>query len=284
MYEQHWSLQSKPFDNRTDPDFYFASESHETALLKLHYAIETRRSVAVVCGDAGVGKTMLLDTCFSQLPEFIAPTVRVVYPAMPGEQLLRYIRRQIAPQETSTSGQFGPIGNDVVESIETIERVLRHNGADGNHAVVAIDEAHLLESFGTIETLRLLLNLANEPRNAESALTLVLCGSPNLIAHLSRHTSLEDRIAVRCVIERFGLEDTTRYIRHRLKAAGNASPTIFDRSAIEMVQHLASGVPRRINRLCDLALMIGFAQERKFIDAATIESAHAELSTSSMAA
>jgi len=221
---------------------------------------------------------MLLDAVFSQLPEFVAPTVRVVYPAMPPDQLLRYIARQIAPHEGSDT--FGGIG----QSIETIERLLRHNVGDKQHSVIAIDEAHLLESFGSLEPLRLLLNLATELTEAESAMTLVLSGSPTLLSHLARHTALEDRIAVRCVLERFGREETEAYIRHRLRTAGWNKPLMFDEEAVNLIQDLTLGAPRRINRLCDLALMVAYAQDKSKIDGQTIETANAELTSRSAAA
>ena len=278
MYQSHWGLQSRPFDSRLEANFYYPSESHQAAMLKMHYAIETRRSVAVLCGEPGLGKSMILDTVFSQLPEFIAPTVRVVYPAMPPDQLLRYIARQIAPHEGSDT--FGGIGN----SIETIERILRHNVSDSQHAVIAIDEAHLLENCGSLEPLRLLLNLATELAEAESAMTLVLSGSPILLSHLARHTALEDRVVVRCVLDRFSGQETAAYIQHRLTNAGRKTPSMFDEEAISLIQELTLGVPRRINRLCDLALMVAYAQDKSSIDAFTIENANAELTSRSAAA
>jgi general secretion pathway protein A len=278
MYQAHWGLQGRPFDSGLEPSFYYASHFHEAALLKLHYAIETRRSVAVLCGEPGLGKTMVLDAVFAQLPEFVAPTVRVVYPAMPPDQLLRYIARQIAPHEGSDT--LGGIG----QSIETIERLLRHNVGDKQHSVIAIDEAHLLESFGSLEPLRLLLNLATELTDAESAVTLVLSGSPTLLSHLARHTALEDRVAVRCVLERFGREETEAYMRHRLQSAGWNKPLMFDEEAVNLIQDLTLGAPRRINRLCDLALMVAYAQDKSKIDARTIENANAELTSRSAAA
>jgi general secretion pathway protein A len=244
----------------------------------MHYAIETRRSVAVLCGEPGLGKSMLLDAVFAQLPEFIAPMVRVVYPAMPSEQLLRYIARQIAPHDGSDT--FGGIG----QSIETIERILRHNVSDNQHAVIAIDEAHLLENSGSLEPLRLLLNLATELTEAESAITLVLSGSPVLLSHLARHTALEDRVAVRCVLDRFSGDETSAYIQHRLLTAGWNKPSMFDNEAMSTIQELTLGVPRRINRLCDLALMIAYAQDKSRIDSATIENANSELTSRSAAA
>jgi general secretion pathway protein A len=42
---------------------------------------------------------------------------------------------------------------------------------------------------------------------------------------------------------------------------------------------LSGGVPRRINRLCDLALLVGFADESQTISAEQVEAVADELVT-----
>ena len=277
MYENHWGLSRLPFLAKVDSESYYPSESHQAAALKLMFAVEQRRSVAVLCGEPGLGKTMLLESCLTQLPEHVTPITKVVFPAMPPEQLLRFIIRQMGPVEQNAQ-------LDVSESIETLERFLRHNLAEGNHAVVAIDEAHMLEQYGSLEPLRLILNLAGDACETESPLTLVLAGGTTLISHIAKHSSLEDRVAVRCHLERFSLDDTVAYVLHRLRCSGCSREDVFSAKAFEQLHLLSQGVPRRINRLCDLALMIGFAQDLKNIEARTILSAHLELSSHRQAA
>lgn len=53
--------------------------------------------------------------------------------------------------------------------------------------------------------------------------------------------------------------------------------TIFKQQATAALHRLTQGIPRRINRLCDLALLIGFAEERKSIGAEHLESVAQEL-------
>lgn len=272
MYLSHWGLECAPFEAKVDPRSYYPSECHQAASLKLNYAIEQRRSVALICGDSGLGKSMILESCLQQLADEFSPIARIVYPAMPPESLLKHIVRQIGPRDSEQH-------LDMANVVEGMERILRHNIGEGLHAVVAIDEAHLLQQYGSLEALRLILNLASDACASESALTLVLCGSTSLVSHVSKNTSLEDRVAVRCVLERFSLDDTVAYISHRLRSAGCSNEAVFMPRAFETIQLLSQGVPRRINRLCDLALMIGFAQDRTRIDSKTIEAAHAELSS-----
>src|SRR4029079_13138603 len=141
---------------------------------------------------------------------------------------------------------------------------LAENAAKGRHAVVVIDEAHLLEGNRTFEALRLLLNFEY---NAPPVLTLLLFGQPPLLPLLARMPALEERLAVKCLLRPLTLEETMAYVQHRLSAAGR-SQAIFESSALETLFYLTQGNPRRINRLCDLALLIGYAEEQALIGSA----------------
>ncbi len=139
--------------------------------------------------------------------------------------------------------------------------------------MIVIDEAQDLDDNHALETIRLLLNFEH---HAVAAMTVLLVGQPSLLPILDRMPELDERLAVKCLIRRLSLEESFSYIQHRLQAAG-AQREIFDATALEAVHHLALGVPRRINRLCDLALLIGFAEERSLIGREQIEAVSEEL-------
>ena len=138
-----------------------------------------------------------------------------------------------------------------------------------------IDEAHLLEDCGALETLRLLLNfeVAGQP-----ALTLVLVGQMSLVSAVGRLPSLEERIAVKALVRSFTADETADYVRHRLNAAG-ATREIFTPDALEALHYLGHGVARQINRLGDLALLVGYADELPRLTAQQIEAVSEELVT-----
>ncbi len=143
----------------------------------------------------------------------------------------------------------------------------------GRHAVIVIDDAQDLADTGALETIRLLLNFEH---GATAAWTVLLVGQPSLLPVLDRMPELDERMAVKCLLRRLTLEESISYVHHRLQAAG-ARLEIFDSAALETVHHLALGVPRRINRLCDLALLIGFAEERTHLGSEQIEAIAEEL-------
>ena len=267
MYESYWGLENKPFEDSTDTDFYYPGEAHQGAMLKLRYAIESRRGAALLCGSAGLGKTLIARALLEQLPEDCTPRVHVVFPQMATEPLLAYLAGALTGVDAANG--------TVDQHVRRIEQCLKENADSGQHAVVVIDEAHLLEDSRTLETIRLLLNFEHA---GHPALTLLLVGHPALLSTLDRTPEFDERIAVKCVLRRFNLEESVSYMHHRLQAAG-AVRTVFEPDAMEAIHRLAYGIPRRINRLGDLALLVGFAEEQASITASKIESVAGELVT-----
>jgi len=249
MYESHWQLADRPFDHSADARFYYPGESQQGALLKLRYALENRRGAALLTGAAGLGKTLLAQTLSRQLGDSLSPKVHLVFPQMPPGQFLAYLADQL--------GAGGGPTLTIEQSLRRIETRLRENTKAGKHAVIVIDEAHLLDDSQALETVRLLLNLEHEARPLASFL---LTGQTSLLLAIERRPDLEERLAVKCLLRRFKPEETMGYIQHRLTAAG-AKRTIFTDGALEAIHQETLGIPRRINRLCDLALLVGFAEE-----------------------
>ncbi len=267
MYEAHWGLQWKPFENTTDARFYYPSESHQAALLKLRYVVENARQGAVLTGAPGLGKSLLVQTLFRMLPQEVAPQVHLVFPQMPADQLLAYLAHELTGAEP---GRDRPC---IEESVRRIQFALRENLRASRRAIVVIDEAHLIGEGETFETLRLLLNFETDGVNG---LTLIFVGQPSLLPLLDRHRDLEERLAVKCLLRPLDVDETMAYVGHRLQEAGRKQAIFTDR-ALELLHGLAHGIPRQINRLCDLALLIGYADEQEQIDAAAIEAVANEL-------
>lgn len=267
MYESYWQLNQKPFENCCDPRFYFPGESHQAALLKLRYAIENRRGGAVLAGPSGAGKTLIAAMLRSTLAEQFVPFVHLVFPQMSANQLLAYLADEL------TGSDDGSLAADVQKSVRRIEHFLADNTRDGRHAVVVVDEAHLIDEGRAFEAMRLLLNfeLAGRP-----GLTLLLAGQPGILPALDRMPQLEERVGVKCLLRPFTERETADYVSHRLKVAG-ATRELFEPDALPALHRLSHGVARRINRLGDLALLIGYAEGRSTISAAHLEAVSQEL-------
>lgn len=267
MYEDYWQLETKPFEPTSDAHGYYPSETHQGAMLKLRYAIENRRGALVLVGPSGTGKTMIVQMLRRQLAESYTPFVHLVFPQMTGRELLCYLADELG----APAADAAP--HSIDQTVRRIERFAQENARQGRHAVVAIDEAQVLVECDALETIRLLLNFQNA---AQPSMTLLLAGQPALLPALGRMPNLDDRVGVKTLLRPFTLEETISYITHRLTGAG-ASRTIFDESALEALHQLGRGVPRQINRLADLALLIGFAEELPHLSADQIEAVSEEL-------
>jgi general secretion pathway protein A len=267
MYETYWQLKQKPFENAADPRFYYPGETHQAALLKLRYTIENQRGAALLTGPSGCGKTLLTTMLPGILGERFSPLARLVFPQMSTAELLAYVANEF---ERSDDIADSP---DVQTSVRRVQRFLAGNSEQGRHAVLVIDEAHLLDSVHTFEALRLLLNF--EMGGAPS-LTLLLVGEPAILPALERMPQWDERLGVKCLLRPFSEAETAAYVEHRLRAAG-AVRSIVDPDAIPALHALTHGIARRINRLCDLALLIGFAEEQRTLCAGHFEAVCREL-------
>jgi general secretion pathway protein A len=271
MYEAHWQLRTRPFEPRATSAFYYPSETHQAALLKLRFALENRRSLAILGGYSGTGKSLVIEQLRQQLPDFIAPVIQVSFPAMPAAELVRYLARQFGGEQELSAEQ------SLSTAVAALERSLTENARQGKQALIVVDEAEWLEDQGSLDVLRLLFNLGQHAASGESAVSIILSGQPLLVAQLERYPALDQRVAVRCLLPAFSVEETTAYISHRLRQAAGSVEAIFDAEALEAIHQFTDGVPRRINAICDLALIVGYAQEQSLVNAALVESVHREL-------
>lgn len=267
MYESYWGLDQKPFENSTDSKFYYPSESHQAALLKLRYVVENFREGAILTGAPGLGKSLIVQALFRNLPERVRPFVNLVFPQMPSDQLLAFLAGEFTGNKSTSEHP------SINESVSTIQSFLQENRRTQQHTLVVIDEAHLIADNQTLDTLRLLLNFQYENTNA---LTLLFVGQPSLLPLLDRHRDLEERLTVKCLLRPLDVDESVAYVESRLAQAGADRP-VFTEAALETLHRLSQGVPRQINRLCDLALLVGYAEEQATISAEAVEAVSEEL-------
>ncbi len=269
MYESYWQLDRRPFENSSsDTRFYYPSESHQGAMLKLRYAVENRRSAALLSGASGSGKTLLINQLRRHLGKQFSPLVHLVFPQMPADALLTYVADELATPRASEPG-------NIEQTVRRIQAFLAQNVAQNQHALIAIDEAQLIQDTRVWGALRLLLNFEVD---GQSPLTLLLVGQPALLAQMDRMPAMEERLGVKCLLRPFSVDETAAYVNFRLQAAGAKQP-IFEPAAMETLHSLTRGLARQINRLCDLALLVGFAEERQTIGAEQLDAVAEELVT-----
>ena len=243
MYEEYFSLKERPFSLTPDPDFLFLSGSHQQALDHLLFGLESGEGFIVVTGDIGVGKTTVCRALLRRLPERFA-TALVVNTLLTEKELLRTVLDDFgAPVPDGTRKDL----------LDALNRFLLSEAEAGPRPVLIIDEAQNLAP-PLLEQVRLLSNLETEKRKL---LQIVLFGQKELQEklRLPQLRQFDQRITVRATILPLDPRETSRYIQHRMSVAGAAGSSFLSPAAERLLHRRSRGVPRRINQLCDRALL-----------------------------
>lgn len=265
-YIEYYNLKEHPFSNVVDSRFYFSGRQHSEALVKLRYAIDTRKGLAVVIGGIGTGKTTLARRLLEELDEdkYEAALLVVVHSSVSSEWLFKKFAMQLGVKD---------LKEDKVELLAQIYKRLSEINEEGKKAVVMIDEVQMLNSKGIMEEFRGLLNMEV---SEGKMLNFIFFGLPDLDDVLSLDEPLKERVAVKIRLMAFSEEDTNDYIKHRLRIAG-CNKDIFAEEAIRLIYQCTHGIPRRINTVCDNALLEGFLFKSNTIDIMTIKTVAVDL-------
>jgi len=259
-YLEFYRLKEQPFTNSINNRFYFSSEQHGEALLRLKYAVSTMKGLAVLLGGIGTGKTTLARRMLDELgeDEYESALLVIIHSSITAEWLLKKIAMQLGVDE---------IPEDKVNLLSKLYHRLIEIHESGKKAVVLIDEAQMLNTREIMEEFRGLLNLEVP---GGKLVSFVFFGLPELDELLSLDEPLKQRVAVKFRLKSFTQNTTEEYIRHRLGIAGN-SVDMFSKEAMDSVHIYSKGIPRLINTICDNALLEGFLTKKPLIDTSIIE-------------
>jgi len=254
MYVDYFNLKQAPFSIAPDPRYLFMSERHREALAHLLYGIGSGGGFVLLTGEIGAGKTTVCRCFIEQVPE----NCRLAYifnPKLTALELLQTIcdEFRIALPAAAPEGQIGVKGY-----VDAINAYLLASHAQGNNNVLVIDEAQNL-SAEVLEQLRLLTNLETSERKL---LQVILIGQPELRTMLARPEleQLAQRVIARYHLGALSAQETAAYVGHRLAVAGAHAATPIPASLAPLIHRLTGGVPRRINLLCDRALLGAYAE------------------------
>ncbi len=260
-YFNSLGLDKEPFSTSPDPEFFYRSLSHDTALKRLEIAIRLRRGLNLILGDVGTGKTTLLRTLlkdFRNEDNFVFHMILDAGYKSEFQFLFGLVKMfGITPEFKST-----------MDFKEALEKYLFQKGVDeGKTIILLIDEAQKI----SLENLEVLRTLLNYETNEYKLLQVVLMSQIELLPRIKRIRNFCDRIALKYTINHFDEAETKAMIQFRLKQAGcGGNIKLFTDGAMELIYQHTQGYPRRIAMLCHDALEAIVMHEKPFVDAGII--------------
>ncbi|MBK5101272.1 MAG: AAA family ATPase [Desulfobacteraceae bacterium] len=251
MYTTFLGFREKPFNLTPDPRYLFLSPYHNEALEHLLYGINERKGFIAITGGIGTGKTTLCRALLSHL-DASTKTALIFNSSISDRELLETII-----QEFGLEVDHASVGTK--KYIDALNNFLLKNFSQGGNAVLLIDEAQNL-SPRALEQIRLLSNLETE---REKLIQIVLVGQSELKEVLATPSlqQLDERIMVRYELRPLDRNDIKGYVEHRVGVGGGGGIVRFRPGAYKEIHEYSRGNPRRINSVCDRALLIAYVKE-----------------------
>ena len=255
MYKDFFGLQRLPFNLTPDPSFLYLPTKHREALAGLTYAALERKGFVVLTGDAGTGKTTLINSVLSRLPADRIESSIILNPTLTASEFLESVLLDFDITDVPASK---------AQRLWKLQEFLARTHNQNRYALLVIDEAHKL-SLEVLEEIRLLGNFEGP---AEKFLQILLLGQSELDHVLNRHDlrQLKQRIALRLYIDPFTAVETQQYIRFRWAKAGGHDTPPFTSDAVAGIIQWSQGIPRLINSICDSALLMAYGDESALVN------------------
>ena len=257
MWMPHWGLARDPFAESESP--YVSLPSHDEAVARLVFAVETSQRRTVFAAPGGLGKTAVMRKVFS---EVLTPGRRLASVSCPrdGTFLLTLLAERLGQRVGREPSRLA--------AWRALERALRLASLQGSQVVVIIDDC----DDQVDATVR---------RDVDSLAQLVSTTATGLTIIQVERTDREAQPVGRGVWSpTIGLERLTRsqaetYLATKLEWAGNTD-RIFTPRAVTRIHAISLGVPRVLEQLASICLMGGAVRGLEVINPELVDAAAPE--------
>jgi type II secretory pathway predicted ATPase ExeA len=251
--QAHYGFDRMPFGRDLAPGKLHRHASHNEAVARIGWCI-AERSIGVVTGEVGAGKTVAVRTVLQSLDPSKHTVIYLPNPLIG----VRGIHEEIV---TAFGQPAAFLGSRLM--VQATRALAAEREERGRTPVLVIDEAHLL----TYEQLEAVRMLTNQGMDQDSPLASLLVGQPTLrrTMKLAVLAALEQRTALRYTMPGMTPTETSSYIAHHLRLVGRPDQ-LFTEDALNLIHTTARGYPRAVNNLALQALVATFAAGKNLVD------------------
>lgn len=253
MYTAYWNLNYRPFQNHPDVRFAYLSAQHKEALARLLYLAEGRKLGGILIGPYGVGKSMVLSLLIAKIHEMgSSRAIQLDTPVGGVFALAKQIFYKL-----NVTAPF----TDIAGALAALETVCSEKSAAFPHLTIILDEAQLIRDRETVEFLHLLTNmriLKKDGSYGENAITVILSGHGDVLKAVIQDVSFCQRLQLVYKLAPLSPQQVTEYVHSRIRTAGG-DIWCFEEEVFGMLHEASRGLPRIINNICDVALVLGYS-------------------------
>jgi general secretion pathway protein A len=262
MQLSYWVTTDSPFREQSRMRCFFASPTHDEALARLGFLVDSGHTLGILSGYEGTGRTTVL--------EVFARGMRQQGHMVCSINLVGLENRGFLWTLAAGLG-CNPRANDDMFTLGCrIDDRLRENELTGRTTVLLLDDADQAAHDVLIQVLRLL-------KTHLRGIRVILAIESTRMARLG--TDLLHLSHLRIRLEPWNEDDIRKYLATSLLQVG-CERSIFEDSAMQRLRELTDGIPRWVGHLAELALLAAASQGRDSVDRHLIEDVYQELSAS----
>ena len=258
IYLDKFFLDIRPFAIQPDSAFLYWSEQHETIFAALRREVFSETPFTLLTGEIGSGKTLLINELLDD-PK-IEKNFRIA--------LIKSAHCEGSVMLSQLCHVFaGEI--DAGDPWKTVSAGVKSLRMGGISPLVIVDEAQTLSDEGA----QVLGQLTTGSRGDLAPVPVLLVGQPELrgIVNKVAFRTLKRSLGVQMHLKPLSADEVGHYINKRLETAGAPiNNGIFDPETFPLIHRATNGVPRMINKLCELCLFLASQRGVKRITASSL--------------
>lgn len=265
MYQEAFDFNGRPFTMAPFVKHFFQEGPVKDALDQINESISRDAGPAIVIGQHGTGKSLLLAVLNEEYQQRFKVISLSCGPMSERRDLLQAILFELKqPYHDLSEGELRLSLIDFIKPTENCP----------NGVLLLIDDAQALTT-DLVDELKMITNFVREgvPR-----VRVVLCGTDRLEEVLTepKLEAFNQRLSTRCFLGNLTREQTRGYIHDHVSRVGGDAGTMFEQATTDAIHEATCGCPRFVNQLAEQCMIYAATQGSLVIEPQMVDPAWAQ--------